>query len=121
MGEIKCICCGKDGSGEPLVMHGKCHVSSPTYVTLAPSTHPAVLAKLPAGKKLTIYCSECDKMIAPFIVTGEAHRLDPECHPGAEVWVMMHKQRDQNMVTINCAKCEKEFARLKLEGYAPKE
>jgi len=114
MADIKCICCGKDGSGgEPLVMHSRCHVASPTYVTLEVDMYPGK-----SVKKLTIYCSACDKVIAPFVVSGVAERLDPECHPGSEVWVMLHAQ---NVLTINCAKCEQQFATLTLEGYAPKE
>lgn len=114
MADITCACCGKDGSGEPLEMHGKCHIDSPTYLTLGPT-------KNPAQKRMTIYCAECDHIIAPFLVTGEAERLDPECHPGAEVWVRLHKQETQSVITLNCAKCEKEFGKLIFDGYAPKE
>jgi len=95
-------------------MHGKCHVDSPTYITLEATANPA-------EKRLTIYCAACDKRIAPFIVTGEAKRLEPECHAGAEMWVMLHKQGEQNVLTLNCGKCEKEFGKLTLIGYAPKE
>jgi hypothetical protein len=113
--DIKCICCGKDGSGgEPLVMHGRCHVDSPTYVTLEVDMYPGRTVK-----KFTIYCSQCDKKIAPFIVECEPGlQLDSTCHPGAEVWVMLH---GKDVLTINCAKCEEPFATLKLVGYAPKE
>ena len=115
-------------------MVGACHgmLGAKTYVTLAPYSGKYIdwvnqkrdRMDAPEGAlKLTVFCSTCDQIVVPFVVTGELNQpLDSECHPRAEVWVYLHGD-NQDVITVNCAEkgCEKEIARFKYLGAVPKE
>jgi hypothetical protein len=98
--DIKCDHCGEGVEHDVLVMHGRCHMGSPTYEVLL-------------GDKLTIYCATCDKKIVAFRVEGTETELDPKCHPEAETWVMLHKQEN---AIVQCALCDVEIAKFKVLG-----
>lgn len=107
---MKCEMCGSDScNGTPVFMHGKCHMTAPTYVTLEEGIYGSGTAK-----KLSVYCAECDKLIVPFVVECvPGIRLEPRCHPEAEVWVTLHGEEDMR---IQCSRCNQEFAKLKYLG-----
>lgn len=52
---MKCEVAGCDCNEGPFYLHSKCHMSSPTWVTVH-------------GDVLTVLCAECDKQIATFKV-----------------------------------------------------
>jgi hypothetical protein len=49
----QCAECGDDGT---VVLHGRCHINSPTWAKLS-------------GDVLTIECAECERVIVRFRVT----------------------------------------------------
>lgn len=101
--KIKCVACGDTCKDEPLVMHGRCHISSPTYA-------------VKMGDKLAIYCATCDKLIAPFRVKEIVadSPLDPVCHPEAETWAIL--SHDQKTLAITCAVCDVEVSKFEFFG-----
>src|SRR5271157_3808527 len=104
---IKCEQCGGGCEQQPLYMHSRCHVPSPTYAVRF-------------GDVLSVFCAECDKKIGAFKVEGDATELEPTCHPEAETWAVL-SGHSQDLLTIQCSTCDKEIASFKFLGIAPRE
>lgn len=104
---LSCSCCaekheGKDKEIQPMFFHGRCHIGAKTQATVA-------------HDRLTVTCSECDKMIAEVWVDAPTNLSGaiscPHADHDVELFTSLYFEED---VMVMCPRCDKAVAVLKV-------